>query len=140
MSELPPWVDGWCRTSLGAGPVEVLFHVAHLSDVVGVRLADGREVVVKRRVDESGRAGRCVSAQRLLAGQGFPCPLPLTDVIVSEGFATHAEQFVPGGELETKDTVEAAARSARLLADLVRRLAALDIDPLLPTRNGCAGR
>src|SRR5262249_5130931 len=50
----------------------------------------------------------------------------------SEGFATHAEQFVPGGELETKDTVEAAARSGRLLADLVRRLAALDIDPPLP--------
>jgi hypothetical protein len=41
--------------------------------------------VVKRRVDESGRAGRCVTAQRLLAQQGFPCPMPLTDVIVSEG-------------------------------------------------------
>jgi Ser/Thr protein kinase RdoA (MazF antagonist) len=112
--------------------VALLFCVSHLSEVVGVRLADGREVVVKRRVDESGRAGRCVTAQRLLAEQGFPCPMPLTDVIVSEGVAVHAERFVPGGELETKDPPEAAARSGRLLADLVRRLAALDLDPPLP--------
>ena len=110
----------------------VLFCVSYLSEVVGVRLADGREVVVKRRVDESGRAGRCVTAQRLLAEQGFPCPMPLTDVIVSDGVAVHAERFLGGGELETKDTPEAAARSGGLLADLVRRLAALDLDPPLP--------
>jgi Ser/Thr protein kinase RdoA (MazF antagonist) len=129
---LPPWVDGWCRTVLGAEPVEALFRSSYLSEVVGVRLADGREVVVKRRVDESGRAGRCVTAQRLLAEQGFPCPMPLTDVIVSEGVAVHAERFVAGGELETRDTPEVAARSGRLLADLVRRLATLDLDPPLP--------
>jgi Phosphotransferase enzyme family len=132
MSDLPPWVDGWCRTMLGAEPVAVLFRSSYLSDVVGVRLADGREVVVKRRVDESGRAGRCVGAQRLLAQQGFPCPMPMTDAIVSDGIAVHAERFVGGGELETKDTPEAAARSARLLADLVRRLANLDVEPPLP--------
>jgi hypothetical protein len=112
--------------------VEVLFVAGYLSEVVGVRLADGREVVVKRRVDESGRAGRCVAAQRLLAEQGFPCPMPLTGVIVSDGVAVHAERFVPGGELETRDTPEAAAKSGRLLADLVRRLATLDLDPPLP--------
>jgi Ser/Thr protein kinase RdoA (MazF antagonist) len=58
--------------------------------------------------------------------------MPLTDVIVSEGVAVHAERFVAGGELETKDTPEVAARSGRLLADLVRRLATLDLDPPLP--------
>jgi hypothetical protein len=131
-SDLPPWVDGWCRANLGAEPVEALSRSSHLSEVVGVRLADGREVVVKRRVDESGRAARCVTAQRLLAEQGFPCPMPLTDVIVSEGVAVHAERLVSGGELETKDTPEVAARSGRLLADLVRRLATLDLDPPLP--------
>ena len=131
-SDLPPWVDGWCRTILGAEPVEALFRSSYLSEVVGVRLTDGREVVVKRRVDESGRAARCVTAQRLLAEQGFPCPMPLTDVIVSEGVAVHAERFIPGGELETRDTPEVAARSGRLLADLARRLATLDLDPPLP--------
>ena len=132
MHELPSWVDRWCRAFLGAGTVEVFFVAGYLSEVVGVRLADGREVVVKRRVDESGRAARCVTAQRLLAEQGFPCPTPLTDAIVSDGVAVHAERFVPGGELETRDTPAAAARSGRLLADLVRRLATLDLDPPLP--------
>jgi len=58
--------------------------------------------------------------------------MPLTDVIVSDGVAVHAERFVGGGELETEDTPEAAARSGRLLADVVRRLAGLDLDPPLP--------
>jgi hypothetical protein len=117
---------------LAATPVAVLFLAGHLSEVVGVRLADGREVVVKRRLDESGRAGRCVAAQRPLAEQGFPCPMPVTDVSVVGGVVVHAEQFVEGGEVETKDTPAAAARSAVLLADLIRRLAALDLDPPLP--------
>ena len=132
VSNLPPWVGGWCRSVLGAEPEEGLFRGGYLSEVVGVRLADGREVVVKRRADESGRADRCVMAQRLLAEQGFPCPMPLTNVIVGEGFAVHAERFVPGGEIETRDTPEVAARSGRLLADLVRRLVSLDLDPPLP--------
>jgi hypothetical protein len=112
--------------------VEVLFVEGYLSEVVGVRLADGREVVVKRRADESGRTRRCVRGQRLLAEQGFPCPMPLTDVIFRSGFAVHAEQLVGGGEVETEDTPAAAERSALLLADLIRRLAALDLDPPLP--------
>jgi hypothetical protein len=110
----------------------MLFMVSHLSEVVGVRLRDGREVVVKRRPDESGRARTCVDAQRLLAEQGFPCPLPLTDALIGDGFAVHAEQLVEGGEPETEDTPAAAARSAVLLADLVRRLAAFDLQPPLP--------
>jgi Phosphotransferase enzyme family len=131
-SELPAWVEGWCDAILGARPAEVLFVVVHLSEVVGVRLRDGREVVVKRRPDESGRAQACVTAQRLLAEGGFPCPLPLTPVVLDAGFAVHAERFVEGGELDKRDTPAAAARSAALLSDLVRRLAVVDIDPPLP--------
>jgi hypothetical protein len=132
MHDLPSWVDRWCRTFLGAGPVEVLFVVGYVSEVVGVRLADGREVVVKRRADESGRTRHCVTAQRLLAEQGFPCPMPLTDVIFRSGFAVHAERLIGGGEVETEDTPAAAERSAELLADLLRRLAAFDLQPPLP--------
>jgi len=109
-----------------------LFVLGYLSEVVGVRLADGREVVVKRRADESGRARACVAVQRLLAEQGFPCPMPLTDVTFQSGFAVHAERLVEGGEVETEDTPAAAERSAVLLADLLRRVAAFDLDPPLP--------
>jgi hypothetical protein len=112
--------------------VEVLFIVGYLSEVVGARLVDGREVVIKRRADECGRTRHCVSAQKLLAEQGFPCPMPLTDVIFRYGFAVHAERLFGGGEVETEDTPAAAEKSAVLLADLIRRLAAFDLDPPLP--------
>ena len=112
--------------------MEVLFVTSYVSEVVGVRLTDGREVVVKRRADESRRTRQCVLGQRLLAEQGFPCPMPLTDVIFRSGLAVHAEEFVGGGEVETEDTPAAAKKSAVLLADLIRRLAALDLDPPLP--------
>jgi hypothetical protein len=132
MHGLPSWVDPWFRASLGAEPVETLFIVGYLSEVVGVRLADGREVVVKRRADESGRTRICLAGQRLLAQKGFPCPMPLTDVTFQSGFAVHAERLIGGGEVETEDTPAAAERSAVLLADLTDRLAAFDLDPPVP--------
>jgi hypothetical protein len=130
--ELPPWVDGWCRSSLGAAPAEALFVVSHLSEVVGVRLEDGREVVLKRRPDEAGRARACVRAQLVLAEDGFPCPRPLTGAITSGRWAVHAEQLVAGGDIETGETPAAAARSAKILRDLVRRLARFELEPPLP--------
>ena len=38
----------WCRL-LGSGPVATLFEAGYLSEVVGLRLADGRKVVLKVR-------------------------------------------------------------------------------------------
>jgi hypothetical protein len=58
--------------------------------------------------------------------------MPVTDVTFRAGFAVHAEWFVGGGEVETDDGYGAAERSAVLLADLIRRLALLDLDPPLP--------
>jgi len=132
MTGLPSWTEQWCLAVLGSEPVEILFVVSHLSEVAGVRLADGRAVVVKRRADESRRTRQCVRAQRFLAEEGFPCPMPLTDVIFDSGFAAHAEEFVAGGEVETDECPAAARRSAALLADLVGRLVALDVKPPLP--------
>lgn len=39
----------WCGEHLGSTPGEILFTTGHLSYVVGLRLADGRGVVVKVR-------------------------------------------------------------------------------------------
>ncbi|MGD1222025.1 phosphotransferase [Streptomyces krungchingensis] len=66
----------WCGEWLGSPPVETLFEHAHLSTVVGLRLADGREVVVKARAFEHRLAG-CQEVQRRLHQAGFPCPEPL---------------------------------------------------------------
>lgn len=132
MSDLPPWVNGWCLRFLGGRPATGLFGLSHLSEVWGIRLTDGREVVIKRRADHTGRTASCVRAQQFLAAQGFPCPLPLTHVVFDGGVATHAEAFVEGGEHELEDTPAAAARSAAVFADHVGRLTALHVDPPLP--------
>jgi hypothetical protein len=49
-------LEAWCARWLGAKPISLLFEVARLSLVTGLRLADGREVVIKARppAEETG--------------------------------------------------------------------------------------
>ncbi len=107
---------GWCRKHLGSPPAEELFRSAHLSTVVGVRLGDGREVVVKVRPD-SPRAAGCVAVQRRMFDAGFPCPQPLTGVVRFGDDVASAESYVPGGALLPR-----AEHSARLFAEAFARL------------------
>ena len=76
---LPSAYCAWCRRWLGVEPVSVLFRARHISTVTGLRLADGREIVLKVRtaapvhfVEEAHAAqflpeegADCASAQRL---------------------------------------------------------------------------
>jgi hypothetical protein len=48
------WVSKFCLRELGAAPAERPFAAGDVSEVVGVLLDDGREVVRKSRADESG--------------------------------------------------------------------------------------
>jgi hypothetical protein len=121
----------WCRAHLGAEAVEVLFERRSLSTVSGLRLADGRDVVVKAREDD-GRAESCVAAQAWLAERGFPCPRPLTPVTVVDGLAVHAEEFRPGGEVLPGDSPDVAGRYAAVFARLQAELAPLTLAPPLP--------
>src|SRR6185437_15133642 len=61
------WLPAWCRDHLGGEPAGVLFRVRQVSLVLGLRLADGRDVVVKARAGE-GRTGSGVAARARLAG------------------------------------------------------------------------
>jgi hypothetical protein len=79
LDDLPDWLPAWCRDHLGGEPVGVLFQLQQISMVFGLRLAGGRDVVVKARTDH-GRAVSCVAAQARLAERGFPCARPLTPV------------------------------------------------------------
>ena len=108
----------WCRRRLGAEPVEVLFRAGYLSQVTGLRLADGRGVVVKARPPAPRLAG-CVAVQAALAAAGFPCPRPLAGPAPLGALAATAEELVAGGHLLPPDPA-AAARLAALLAELVR--------------------
>jgi hypothetical protein len=131
LDDLPEWLPAWCLDHLGRGPAGVLFHVQQVSMVFGLRLAGGRDVVVKARADD-GRAASCVAAQARLAERGFPCARPLTPVTGAGSLAVHAEEFRPGGEVLRGDSPQVAARYAAVFARLMAELAEVTVAPPLP--------
>ena len=73
----PARLAQWCEEHLGSPPAGEIFRSGYLSAVIGLRLADGRAVVVKVRPD-SPRMAACVEVQRRLFGSSYLCPEPLT--------------------------------------------------------------
>jgi len=96
---------------LGSPPADELFRSGYLSAVIGLRLADGREVVVKVRPD-SPRMAACVEVQRRLSQAGYPCPRPLTGAAAFGGDVATAEAYVPGGAM-----LPSAGHAARAFAE-----------------------
>jgi Phosphotransferase enzyme family len=131
MDALPDWLPAWCVDQLGDEPVSVLFELRQVSAVFGLRLAGGRDVVVKAREDD-GRAASCVAAQARLAERGFPCARPLTPVVGVGALAVHAEEFRPGGEVLHGHSPDVAARYAQAFARLMAELADVTVAPPLP--------
>ncbi|MEV6625072.1 phosphotransferase [Amycolatopsis sp. NPDC051106] len=123
MSPRPRAVDPvrlarWCGQQLGSPPAEEMFSSGFLSAVIGLRLADGREVVVKVRPD-SPRIAACVEVQRRLFQAGYPCPRPLTGAVPFGGDVATAEAYVPGGAL-LPSAEHAAEAFAEAFARLIR--------------------
>jgi hypothetical protein len=120
---LRPSVDSaaladWCRRWLGAPPAAALFDVGNLSAVRGLRLADGREVVVKARPGIPRLAG-CAAVHRALWRAGFPCPEPLVDLQPLDGYAASAEVLVPdASKLPDGDLTSLSAAALARLVDL----------------------
>jgi hypothetical protein len=129
--DLPDWMPAWCLDHLGGEPAGVLFRVHQVSMVFGLRLAGGRDVVVKARADD-GRAVSCVAAQARLAERGFPCARPLTPVVGVGSLAVHAEEFRPGGKVLHGNSPGIAARCAEVFARLMAELAGVTVAPPLP--------
>jgi hypothetical protein len=122
MSPRAPGVDPgrlalWCTEHLGSPPVAELFRSGNLAAVIGLRLADDREVVVKVR-PSSPRLAACVEVQRRLFESGYPCPEPLSGpASFGDGTAT-AEAYVPGGAV-LPGTDHAPLLFARAFARLI---------------------
>ena len=136
LEDLPEWLRDWCVDRLGDEPVGVLFEMRRTSVVFGLRLAGGRDVVVKAREDD-GRAASCVAAQVRLAERGFPCARPLTpaigvDAVGVGALAVHAEEYRPGGDLLRGDSPDVAVRYAAVFARLMAELADVTVVPPLP--------
>jgi hypothetical protein len=119
----PTQLAQWCVKHLGSPPADELFRSGYLSAVIGLRLADGREVVVKVRPD-SPRMAACVEVQRRMFHAGYPCPQPLTGAEpFGEDVAT-AEAYVPGGAMLPSED-----HAARAFADAFARLIRLAPGP-----------
>jgi hypothetical protein len=131
LDDLPDWLPARCVDQLGDEPVSVLFELRQISAVFGLRLAGGRDVVVKARADD-GRAGSCVAAQARLAERGFPCARPLTPAVGVGALAVHAEESRPGGELLRGNSPDVAVRYAAVFARLMAELANVTVAPPLP--------
>jgi phosphotransferase family enzyme len=129
----PAWLADWCRDELGGVPTETLLRVEQMSQVFGLRLDNGREVVVKARADPYRRIASCVRAQSHLFKHGFPCPEPVTAVTYIDEMAVHAETWRPGGEMLVGDTAENAGHFARLLAILISDLTSIGLEPPVPS-------
>ncbi len=125
-------LSAWCEERFGAAPVRELFGRRQASHVTGVELADGRQLVVKQRHDENGRASACVEAQRQLAELGLPCARPLTVVTSADGSAVHAVEWRPGGEVRSGDDPATAAAFGRLFARVQALAARVTVPPPLP--------
>ncbi|GGN01929.1 hypothetical protein GCM10011609_45820 [Lentzea pudingi] len=122
----------WCTSALGSPVAEVRYERVSISSVFGVLLADGRGAYVKVRPDD-GRAASCLAAQQSLAERGFPCPRPLTPVLVSDGLAVHAEDPLPGGEMLRGTSPSVARRYAEVFARLMALLADVSVPPPVPS-------
>ena len=114
----PARLAQWCVRHLGSPPADEIFRSGHLSAVVGVRLADDREVVVKVRPD-SPRIAACVDVQRRMFVAGYPCPEPLAGAALFDGYVATAETYVPGGAM-LPATEQPALAFAAAFARLIR--------------------
>lgn len=91
--------DMFCREELDAALADVLFYESSIGAVCGMRLGDGRRIVVK--VHQSSRPldflQAIVRVQSYLIDHGYPCTRPLLDPRpLAHGIAT-TEEFVDEG-------------------------------------------
>jgi hypothetical protein len=125
----PGALSAWCAQWLGSAAQDVLFWHRHLSAVAGVRLADGREVVIKVRPPAVRLTG-CHAVHAHVFGAGFPCPEPLVGPRPLLGRAATAETLVDGGE-QLAPGPDSPRLFAESLAELLRVVPAVSAVPCL---------
>ena len=127
-----PALSRWCLKHLGWRPERVLFEAGYLSQVIGMRLANGQDVVVKVRAWHD-RLVACGEVQQSLVVSGFPAAQLLVAPKQVGQLGVSAEALVHGGELLAAQE-DSAARFAEALSRLVRAAPdASAVSPLAPS-------
>lgn len=106
----------WCAAYLGSPAESELFRTGHLTRVIGTRLADGREVVIKVR-PAAPRIAACTEVQRRVFDSGYPCPQPLAGPAPLGEYEATAETYIAGGS-----TLPGSGRDARPFAAALAQL------------------
>jgi Phosphotransferase enzyme family len=114
-------LDALCAARLGARVAEAFFCELSVGAAFGLRLADGRRVLLK--VHPPDRTLRFLETvyrvQRHLFAQGFPCPEPVTGPLpFGRGLAT-VEAFVDDGNYADAHEPEIRREMARTLAWMI---------------------
>lgn len=112
----PRELSEWCALYLGAPAERVIFSTQQISSVTGLRLLDGRRVVVKVR-PTAERIRTCTAVQKLLWERGFACPQALAGPSPYGDAVATAEALVDGGAALPRTC--AAPLFGRTLAQIV---------------------
>jgi hypothetical protein len=115
-------VDGFCRAYLGAGAERFELYAASVASVHGLRLTDGRRVVVKAHRPDADR-DHLAAVQRIqavLSQAGFPCPRPLAGPAPLGRGVGLAETLLDDGEPADARVPAVRRALAAALARLVR--------------------
>ena len=129
--EIAGIIDHFCARQLGSRVERYEFFATSVMSVHGVRLADGRRVVVKLGRRSLG-ASFLAAVQRVqwhLVAHGFPCPRPVLEPTpVERGVAVVEELLDRGGRADAREPSirRALAKSLASLVDLCRGFVTLD--------------
>jgi hypothetical protein len=124
-------VSEWCDAHVGARTGAVLFETGFSSHVVGVRLVDAPELVLKLR-RFTPRLRGTAQVQAVMWSAGFPCPQVLVPPTPYRSCWISAESLVHGGHA-LADDVAAPELYAPALAQLVGCAPAADrVSDLVP--------
>jgi hypothetical protein len=126
-------VDEATRQALGVAADGGLFYAASSGCVFGIRLADGRSVVLKA-YQSRWELPFLRAVQRVQAGlaeRGFPCPVPLAEPVpLAHGWATVESLLPDPGQRLPRDSLGLEASSGALaqLLELARGLPMDDLE------------
>ncbi len=115
-------IDAFCQKELAATVVDYLFYESSQGAVCGVRLADGRRVVLK--IHQLSRSldflQAVVQVQNYLHAHGYPCTKPLFDPkLLANGTAT-VEEFINEGIYHQAHDPAIRRSMAQMLAQLIK--------------------
>lgn len=140
--DIDRWLDSAVSLRLGSGCAGIAFRAGRIDAVYGLRLDDGRAVVVKlhRAPVDLPALLATTDALRHLAATGYPCPTPVDGPAEVDGRIVSVQSLLSGGVVAEARRPDVRRAMTASLADQVLRLRAVPGGAdRLAARLGAAG-